>query len=321
VRAKNTDDVIVTLHRTGFYSVLYDKQTYEGLAKRFHELHAHDRAGIMTDLFLFLQAGRVDPETYFRFVSLCGASDDPLLIETVTDQLATLRTIADEARIVNKGYGDFYLPVAGRLGLAAKEGEDPNLGSARETLMAQLVRVDRGYAAELAPRFERFADVEPNLKAAVAIAYAVVNGSSAYDPLVRLAKSSGEVDRVKAYSALTSFEDPTLVERVLDLGISGEVSRSDSGYTVTGAANNPRARKATWRWIESRWDRLSEIYGGAQEFYIYMDRAVPRCGVGSDEEVKAFISGERFREGHITFRRVFEQLGIYSRLRQRLLSA
>ncbi|MDV3277270.1 MAG: M1 family metallopeptidase [Nitrososphaerales archaeon] len=321
VKAKMTDDFIVNLQRTGFYSVLYDEETYGELANRFQKLHAHDRAGIMTDLFLFLHSGMVDPETYFKFVSLCGASDDPLVIETVTDQLATLRTIADEARIVSKGYADFYLPVAGRLGLTAKEGEDPNLGSVRETLMAQLVRVDRGYAAELAPRFENFADVEPNLKAAVAIAYAVVNGSSAYDPLVKLTKSSGEVDRTKAYSALTSFEDPSLVEKVLELGISGEVSRSDSGYTVTGAATNPRARKVTWGWIEKRWDRLNEIYGGAQEFYLYLDRAVPRCGVGSEDEVKAFISGERFREGHITFRRVFELLDIYSRLRQRLLSA
>jgi aminopeptidase N len=321
VKAKRTDDLIVNLDRTGFYSVLYDEETYAGLTKRFPQLSAHSRAGIMTDLFLFLQAGKVRPEIYFEFVSLCAISDDPLVIETVTDQLATLRAIADEARCVAKSYEDFYAPVAKRLGLTAKDGEDPNLGSVREMLLAQVARVDKDYAAELAPRFENLAEVEPNLKTAVAIAYAVVNGSSAYDPLVKFAKSAGEVDRVKAYSALTSFEDPSLVEKVLELGVSGEVSRSDSGYTLTGAANNPRARKVTWEWIARRWDRLWEVNSGAQQFYIYLNQSLPRCGIGSEDEVRKFISGRKFREGQITFRRTFEQLDIFSGLRQRLLSA
>jgi tricorn protease interacting factor F2/3 len=320
VRAQRTDNLIVNVGRKGYYSVLYDTEAYEGLANRFKTLHSHDRAGLMTDLFLFLQAGKVEPETYFRFVSLCGESDDPLVIETVTDQLATLRAIADEARIVRKSYEEFYAPVASRIGLGPKEGEDPNLAPARETLTGQLVRVNRDYAAELAPGFEKYSEVEPNLKGAVAVAYAVVNGGSAYDPLVRTVKTAGEVERVKLYSALTSFENPALVERALELGVSGEVSRSDSAYTLTGAANNPRARKTTWNWIEKNWDRLYEMYSGAQEFYLYLSRTVPECGLGSEERVKAFISGEKFSKGRMTFRRIFEQLDINSRLRQRLLS-
>ncbi|MDG6898174.1 MAG: M1 family metallopeptidase [Nitrososphaerota archaeon] len=321
IRIAKSEDFMFNLGRTGFCSVLYDAQGYATLAKRFPSLHGHDKAGLMTDLFLFLQAGKVDAETYFRFVSLSAESDDPLLIETITDQLAFLRTVADEARIVRKSYSDFYLPVAARLGVSPVEDENPALASARETLLAQLVRVNRDYASQLSARFDDYSLVSPDLKAAVAIAYAVVDGSSAFEPLVTLAKTAGEVDRTKAYAALTSFEDPGLVEKTLELGISGEVSRSDSSYTLTGAASNPRARKTTWNWIEKRWDRLYEIYGGAQEFYLYLDRSVPRCGLGSEERVKTVISGKRYRKGSMTFRRVFEELGIYSRLRDRLLSA
>jgi len=320
VKARGTESLIVNPGRTGYYSVQYDEETYESLARRFSALHSHDRAAIMTDLFLFLQAGRVKPALYFKFVALCGRTAEPLVIETVTDQLATLRTIADEAPIVRRSYEDFFFPAAASVGLEPKEGEDPIMSSVRETLFSQVAKVNRGYAAELAARFSEFDSVDPNLKAAVATGYAIVNGSSAFEPLVRLLSEMGEVDRAKVYAGLTSSEEPSVVERTLELGVSGDVSRSDSVYTVVGASSNPFARRATWEWIVRRYDKLKEIYGGAQSFYLYLDRAIPRCGLGSEAEVKSFISGRRFNEGRITFRRTFETLDVFSKLRRTLLS-
>jgi hypothetical protein len=66
---------------------------------------------------------------------------------------------------------------------------------------------------------------------------------------------------------------------------------------------------------------VKAIYGGAQQFYLYLDRAVPRCGIGRREEVRSFLSGRRFEDGKLTFRRTFERLDTYSRLRATLLSA
>ncbi len=321
INAPSADGLLVNPRRTGFYSVLYDDETYEALARRFYNMHPHDKAGLISDLFLFLQSGKVTPETYFRFLSLCGRSSDPLLIELGTDHLSILRAIADEAPIVRKAYDEFFVPVADRIGVSPREGEDQNLGTAREALMAYVVRVNDGYAKRLAARFPEFATVEPDLKAAVATAYSMVNGSSAYEPLVRLLKSGSEQDRAKAYIALTASRDPSVVERTLELSISGDVSRSDSGYTIAGAASNPLARRVTWEWIARRYDAVKAIYGGAQQFYLYLDRALPRCGLGSEEEVRSFISGPRFDDGKITFRRTFERLEVYSRLRQKLLSS
>ncbi|MDV3293289.1 MAG: M1 family metallopeptidase [Nitrososphaerales archaeon] len=321
INAPSADGLLVNPRRTGFYSVLYDDETYDALARRFYNMHAHDKAGLISDLFLFLQSGTVKPETYFRFLSLCGRSSDALLIELATDHLSILRSIADEAPMVRRAYDEFFVPAADRVGVSPREGEDPNMGTARESLMAYVVRVDEGYARRLAARFSDFATVEPDLKAAVATAYSMVNGSSAYEPLVRLLKNGSEQDRAKAYIALTASRDHSVVERTLELSISGDVSRSDSGYTIAGAATNPLARRVTWEWIARRYDAIKAIYGGAQQFYLYLDRALPRCGIGSEEEVRAFISGPRFDEGKITFRRTFERLEVYSRLRRTLLSS
>jgi tricorn protease interacting factor F2/3 len=321
LRQKNARDLLVNPRRTGYYSVLYDEETYGEIAGRFRKLHPHDKAGIISDLWLFLQAGIVKPETYFKFLSLCSSFGEAVLIETATPQLVNLRAIADEAAVVQRAYGDYYLRVAERVRLTPRQGEDPNLGTARELLMTSLVQVNAEYARRLAPRFAEYDSVEPDLKEAVATAYCMVNGASAYEPILERLKKSSEVDRAKLYVALTASPDPSVVERSLELSIGGEVSRSDSGYTIVNAANNPSARQVTWDWITRRYETVKEIYGGAQQFYRYLDRAVPRCGIGREAEVKAFFTGQRFEEGKLTYARTLERLDVNSRLRATLLSA
>ena len=322
VSARKPSEVVVNHRRTGFYSVHYDKGSYDRIARRFAKLHSHDRAGIVNDLYLFLQAGKVEPELYFRFVSLAARLADLLVTEIVTDHLANLRAIADEAGIVRESYTEFYPAQIERIGLFRKKGEDDSVSTVRETLAAQLARTNMDYARKLARRFDGYQEVEPDLRAAVAVSYAVTRGEAAFDPLLRLVKeASNELERAKVYPALTSFEDPSLVEKTLELGISGEVSRSDSGFTILGAASNPKARATLWRWLVKRYDRVHDIYGGSFQFYGYLNRAIPRCGIGHESEVRRFISGKRFEEAESTFRRTFELLDINSGLRERLLAS
>ncbi len=321
IKAKRPERVLVNPRRTGFYSVLYDDRIYDRLAKGFSAMHSHDRAGVLNDLYLFLQAGMVRPEQYFRFAALSGKVVDPLLALTVSDHLVNLRAIADDAEVVMHAWSAFYRSQVRLLGLARKRGENENLGLVREVVTAQLAKTDREFARKLAQRFEQFDSVDANLKTAVATAYAMTKGEKAFGPLlgvVRNAKS--EADRSKVYVALTSFEDPALVRKALELTISGEVSRSDTGYTLPGAASNPRARSVLWEWIKSRYDRVRDLYGASQQFYLYLNAVIPRCGMGQEADVHSFISGKRYKDGEMTFRRAFELLDVNSRLRERLLS-
>jgi tricorn protease interacting factor F2/3 len=322
VRAANPHEVIVNRRRTGFYSVFYDDPTYANIAGRFAMLDGLDRAGIINDLYLFLQAGKIKPERYFQFVSAASKLRDPLVTELIAHHLADLRAIADEARVVSDAYPQFYPSQIRKYGLTPKKGEDESIGKLRERLVPGLVRTNPEYARRLARLFNDFGSVEPSLKSAVAIAYAMSNGESAYEPLVSLIKEARiESERRRIYAALTSFEDPGLVERTLELSISGEVSRSDSVFTLSGAALNPRARVTLWKWLTKRYGRLRDIYAGSPIFMHVLDRIIPLCGVELEVEVRKFISGKRYKEGGTTFKRTFELLDIHSRLRKRLLSA
>jgi tricorn protease interacting factor F2/3 len=322
VKAPRSDEVLVNPRRTGFYSVLYDERTYDQLARGFAALHSHDRAGILNDLYLFLQSGMIQPGQYFRFAALSGKAVDPLLALAVSDHLVNLRAIANDARIVMGGWSAFYTSQFRLLGLASKHGENENLGMVREVVTAQLAKTDEQFARRLAQRFDQFTSVDANLKTAIATAYATTKGEAAFGPLLELLRNAkSEADRAKVYAALTSFEDPVLVKRTLELTISGEVSRSDTGYALPMAASNPRARGALWEWIKSRYDSMRDLYGGSQQFYLYLSAVLPRCGIGHETDVHRFISGKRYKDGEMAFRRIFELLDVNSRLRDRLLAA
>jgi len=320
VNARADRELVVNLDRTGFYATLYDGAGYERLARNFSQIGPHDRAGIMYDLYLFLQADLVGPELYARFVALCGANPDAITTQIVTEQLMHLTAIADESHVIKDVGPKFYPLLLDAFGEQPRPGEPPYVGSTREYLASQYASVDESYAKKMASLFENFANLDSNLKSAAAIGYAMTKGTRAEKRLQEMARTfQGEVDRANIYEGLCAFKEPELVEHTLDLGMSGEVSRSDSGYSLSLSAYNPYARDVLWDWITRRYDDMREMYAGSQQFYLYMARAIPMCGVEHEAEVRRFLSGKRLKEGGSSVTRILELLHINARLRNRLL--
>ncbi len=320
VKATTKKELLVNIGHTGFFTVLYDKPGYERLAANFARLTPPDRAGLMNDLYLFLQAGVVEPDVYFRFLALCGQTPDTITVETASDQLVTLTAIAGDSPALKAVYPKFFPALLGKIGVDRRQGEPEYVGAARETLASQWASIDQGFARKMASRFDQFETLDPNLKEAVAVGYAVTHGARAKERLLSMVKTNqNEVDRAKLYTGLCAFEDPKLIEDTLNLGISGEVSRSDSAYPIIYSAYNPHARDVLWRWITKNYEGMKGLYAGSQQFFLYMGYVLPVCGVTEEAKVKRFFSGKRLKEGGSTYSRAMEHLGINSKLRKRLL--
>ena len=132
--------------RTGYYSVLYDRSTYDRIAADFASLSQYDKGGLMNDLFLFLQAGKIGPELYYRFVSLCSKVSEPLVVQAVTDQLVFLNSIAGDARRIRECMMSFLTSQIHRLGILPAKGEDERRKDVREAVSSQLAMVDISFA-------------------------------------------------------------------------------------------------------------------------------------------------------------------------------
>jgi tricorn protease interacting factor F2/3 len=321
VDVEDGSDLLLNVGRSAFHVTLYDQKGYENLEKTFTKLSPHDRAGLINDLYLFLQSGEVDVGLYLKFIGLCGGTPDSITVETAADQLRTLTSIAWDSPRLRSVYPRFFPPLLREIGEDPRPGEPEYIGAAREALASQYVGLDDAYAAKLAPRFEHYSTVNPDLRGAVAVAYARVNGERAMKPLADMVKTlQGEVDRAKIWAALCSFDDPALIEDTLALGMSGEVSRSDSAYPMILGAFNARARDVYWKWLAKNYDGILEMYAGSQQFYLYVGRLLPIAGVGREAEVRRFLSGKRMKQGGSSLKRALEHLEINSKLRRRLLA-
>ena len=214
--------------------MLYDQELYSLIGHEFGKLSPLDRWGILSDLFSFVLAGRVQPHLYLSFVKQCLEETEYVVVDSISDQLQLLRLIAPSNHEVVEGYSSFFRSQALRLSLGQKPEEKETDKILRGRIFAGLALIDDPeFSVELSDEFARYENVDPNLRTAVAIAYARRKGRDAFEPMVAMMKKLGsEADVIKIYAGLTSFKDQELVRRALDLSVSGEISRADSVYAM-----------------------------------------------------------------------------------------
>ena len=131
-------------------------------------------------------------------------------------------------------------------------------------------------------------------------------------------RMGNEADVVKIYFGLTSFRDPKLVEKTLDLCISGEISRADSLYAVIDATQNPYVRETTWNWVKKNFHVFRELFQGTPYVSQLMQEVISKTGIGREEEVKDYVSKLSIVEAGEGIRKGLELLDIYSSLKKRL---
>jgi len=320
--------------QTGFYRVQYDDSLYDLIARNFNELSSFDRWGILTDLFAFLMAGTAQLETYFGFIRKCFGETDYPLASSISDQLRALHFIAPSSPSVRQVYSQFFETQIQRLGLEAdgRKIESSNSGARQPTeteetdsilrgkILQALALIDHSISKDLAKKFPNYERTDPNIRAAVAIAFARHNeGDRAFGEMVSVMKKIGsESDIININAGLTSFRNPELVQRALDFSLGGEISRADSVYTIGSACANPEAGEITWRWTCQNLDKIRETFAGTYIVSSILQDVISSAGLGREEEVRDYLSRVQIREATAGISKGLELLGIYTRLRSRI---
>jgi aminopeptidase N len=206
-----------------------------------------------------------------------------------------------------------------RLGTEARSGEKDTDKVLRGRVATGLAMVDESFARNLSTNFDQYESVDPNLRIATSVAFAQTKGGAGYDKLVNTMKRmANEADVMKIYVALTSFRDPKLVEKTLNLCISGEISRADSLYAVLDAAQNPFTRETTWKWVTSNFHVFRELFSGTPYLSQVMQEVISRAGIDREDNVKDYLSKTKIAEAEKGIRKGLELLEIYSSLKKRL---
>jgi tricorn protease interacting factor F2/3 len=272
---------------------------------------ANDRWGLIFDASLNLLSGTTSFKEYLSLLKRFQDEDDPLPAQEISDQLELLHTLAPlKIEEISKLYHRKFLE-------KFKDKTDPNSLVLRGHLAARLAMVDKEYAARLAQEFKEYSKVAPDMRAAVAIAYAASTNN--LDGLIAAyRKSTSDEDRVKILGAMTIFADEKLISRVMDFVLSGEVKRQDVVGAVGGAVQNPHVRSLMWNWLKSEIGRLQELYAGTGLMSSILASVIPVLCLGRVQEAETYFAEHMLPDSETGIKVGLEKLHAYDRLAKAL---
>jgi len=301
---KDAKSLKLNVDHTGFYRV-YCKGIYDLLWRS--ELSAFDRWALIFDAVAFLIAGKMHFSEYLSLVRRYYREQDYLPAREASDQLTFLYLIMPSR--VAEISREFH-----RSQLKILEGKtDENSSILRSIMAGRLAMVDEAYAKELGTEFHEYEKVEPDMRGAVAIAYARAF-SNLEEIVSRYRKSLSDEERSRLLDAMTSFKETSLVALSLGLALSGEVKRQDVGSMILAAAANPDARDLAWTWLKVNIGRLLKLYEGTGRLSRILLSVIPILGIGRVEEVERFFEENRIPEAEKGVEAGIEKLKIYDRL-------
>ncbi len=297
----------LNVDQTGFYRVHYNDLYDKVWQSRPSAL---DRFGIVSDAFAFTVAGKMHFQEYLGLLSQFLGEKEYLPAYELSDQLAVLYSLSER---VDETSGRFH---RSQLGLLAGRADESST-VLRGIVAYRLALVDMDYARELSARYGEYEEVEPDMRQAVAVAYARSTGNL-HAIIEKYRKSSSDEEKVRLLTALVSFRDPVLLEKGLDFVKSDEVKRQDTASVVFASLRNPQGRDTMWKWLRQNHDWLNKLYEGTGVVSRLLRELIPFAGIGRVNEVEEFLTRTQVPGAEKGVEGGLEKLQIYNRLVERI---
>lgn len=305
----------------GFYRVLYDEPLFERLLRALPRRPPADRWTVVQDLSAFLLSGDVSWATVVRAARALRETDDRLVVEGLVGAVAGVALDFPDLSVPVRDARELLRHFGERFGTDPPPNESPTSGIVRDRVAFARVRLDPAYAAELAPRFDRWGEVDANVRSAVAVARVAAGGAEGFRDVLGVLRrgAASAVDAVRLSRALAWSGEPACLEELLDLATRGEINRSNVTTTVTQASINPTGRALLWPWLTRRLPELTEMFRGSGYLPILLDQVLPLVGLGREAEVRRFFQEHPSEEGARGLAKGLERLELLGRLRGRLV--
>lgn len=298
--------VVVNAGGHGFYRVRYSGALLESLkAALATRLSAVERFGLINDMWAAAQAGLASLTDYLELIALLSAEADVNVWTTVIGSGHYLERVLADSQIAGLAarFRALLTPAVERLGWLARAGESELDSQLRGDLIGALGTVAQDADCQRRAR-ELFAEHESapekinrNLVPALIAIVAHTGSATDYEKFYNRFKTAATPqDETRYLFALANFPVPELIDRTLQLTLSGEVRTQNAPYLMRGVLLNRRARRRAWEFLKAHWDAMVRHYP---------DNAIPRMCEGIiglaepdlQADASAFFSDHRVKHG------------------------
>lgn len=286
---ESSDDLsrlIINDEKSGFYRTIYDSEHLQrlGAAVSTGDVSALNRYSILADAADAAKAGYGSTVDVLKLLPYYAQESNPVVWEVIAGTIGSVRAVMnDEAlREATKPYmRSLVKEQLARLGWEPKANEPHFDTLLRPTIISLSASGEEPDTLEriqvLFQAIKAGKDTNPDLRGIVYGTVAYHGDESVYEELLELHnKSSSSEERLKLTAALTSFKQPELISRSLDLITTDVVRLQDVAYWIAYSFGNRFAKRLAWEWLQKNWDWLQKNIGKDLSFYrmpIYASRA------------------------------------------------
>ena len=318
--------VMVNPTADGFYRVDYRGDLLDRLlGNDGPTLDPLQRYVLVDDQWALTVADRLSVPDYLAFAERIAAAEDDLAVwRRLTGTLASLdHMVPDSARAdLQARVRDLVGSAFSQVGWEPTPGEDDRTGELRGVLVRALALAGNDTEA-IARCRELMASesVDPALAAAAISVVAATGDQSDYEEITQRFQNAPTPQLELRYlMALTSFDDPTLMDRTLTATLDGTIRSQDAGFVIRGCLENRDLGPQAWQFTTTHWDAIN---------HRLPSQAIPRMLGGISalstpdlaNEVQAFLEAHPTPQGQLIVTQHLERLQINVALRGRIQEA
>ncbi len=258
--------VVVNAGGHGFMRVAYDDALRARLVgDALTSLTVVDRYNLVDDAWNAVVAGRLGAPELLAFLEGFAGEREMAVWQAIGVALRGLGRLLD---------GDAYAafqhrvralttPILAELGWAPAPGED-DLRAKLRGQMVSLVAVlgnDEGAQARCRQIVAAPDGTHPEVVAAATNVVAAVGDAADFDRFVDgFRNAATPQEQLRSLYALAEFPSPELIERTLELAMSGEVKTQNAPFLIGRCIANRHQGAVAWRFLRQRWAEANERF-------------------------------------------------------------
>ena len=263
-------------NQSGFYRVDYSHamQLKQLAALDNRQLHSIDRMGLLSDSFEVTKGGYQSVGEYLDLLSHYSQEDSLSVWEIIASSIGTIRSVLSEndqdeklRNYINVFIQSLVQTQLKRLTWDEIPGE-PHLDTLLRPIIIGLSvgaedKTQVSFALELyRQKMSGEGKINPDLRDIIYTTAARNGDKVTFDELLsQYIKTQSSDEKLAITSALTSFKQPELHTRVLEIIKSDVVRKQDTSYWIAYSFMNRHSKLQTWEWMKSNWKWLKDSLG------------------------------------------------------------
>jgi len=301
----------------GYYRALYDPQNFARMAAAAESsLTASERIALVEDTWAMTRAGKYPIELFMHLALAMRSERERLVVNSLSGHLEYAGSLVPPGQ--KQQFKSFlraqFTPLAKELGWEVRPTDTSEQKALRASLLDILGEAgDPGAIAAAQKMVQQYlrqpGSTDPTLTGA-AFSVAAENGTpELYATLSSALDKARSTDEYYSYLfSVTSFPQPELVQKTLQLLDQGKVRHQDYPSFFGSLLANDAAREETWTYLKSHWDDLAEkisSFGGRGA----VSALSSFCSEKDRDDVKQFFASHRAPGAERAVQQSLESIG------------